>query len=232
MNIVITHLTRMRQGFICVAGIERSTLKFVRPVLQRQLTTDLLKKNGGVFEIGSVVELGATRCVGHAPELEDHEFSPQKLRHVSRMKSGEFWKLLLETSKPNLVQIFGKELKMNGNASVLPVNSGESSLGHLEEPHIPTFHVDGYEKIRMGISDGEMNPTLSVTDIRLCETDHKTCRQDAFEAVKSRLSKTNVILAVGLSREFRRPKDDTPYHWLQINNIHLEEDPLGEIFDF
>ena len=52
MHLVITHLTRMQPGFICVAGIEPDTGKQIRPVLGRCLTRDLLHVNGGAFEIG------------------------------------------------------------------------------------------------------------------------------------------------------------------------------------
>ena len=33
MRIVINHLTRMRAGYICAAGVEANTLQHVRPVL-------------------------------------------------------------------------------------------------------------------------------------------------------------------------------------------------------
>jgi hypothetical protein len=39
-------------------------------------------------------------------------------------------------------------------------------------------------------------------------------------------------LAVGLTRPWRKNGDTAQRHWLQVNNIHLEEDPLGEIFEF
>ena len=46
MKIVITDLTRMNDGHICVAGIEVESLRRVRPVSGR-LPSRLLRRNGG-----------------------------------------------------------------------------------------------------------------------------------------------------------------------------------------
>jgi hypothetical protein len=37
------------------------------------------------------------------------------------------------------------------------------------------------------------------------------------------------ILSVGLTRPFKRDKSDSWRHWLQVNNIHLADDPLGDL---
>ncbi len=79
MQILVNHLTRMQPGYICVAGIDLETGTHVRPVLwYGRLSTSLLLKNGGPFELGCVVDLGPTVCVGRAPEHEDHRFNPTK----------------------------------------------------------------------------------------------------------------------------------------------------------
>jgi hypothetical protein len=38
-----------------------------------------------------------------------------------------------------------------------------------------------------------------------------------------------VILSVGLTRPFRKWGDSEERHWLQVNNIHLEDDPLWQL---
>jgi hypothetical protein len=35
-----------------------------------------------------------------------------------------------------------------------------------------------------------------------------------------------VILSVGLTRAWRKQNDTAERHWLQVNNIHLKDDPL------
>ena len=77
MRILVDHLTRMQAGYFCVAGVDVSTLRHVRPVLRRdRLTIDLLRPHGGPFDVGAVVYLGSTTDVGHPPELEDRRFDP------------------------------------------------------------------------------------------------------------------------------------------------------------
>ena len=51
MQIIVNHLTRMRPGYMCVAGIDVASKRHIRPVLKRRLTTDLLTLNGGLFDI-------------------------------------------------------------------------------------------------------------------------------------------------------------------------------------
>lgn len=236
MQIVIGHLTRMEPGYICVAGIEPDTARHVRPVLhRRRLTRDLLRKEGGVFEIGALVDLGPTKGVGHAPELEDHEFSTENLRYLYRLKPGDFWKYLIESSQKKLTAIFGDELKQRGRSCTVDIDTGKASLGNLGPEKISYFGVntwDNWDKIRIQISDGELDPDLSVTDVRLYKSDQQTARRRIVESVAGRLRGTGVVLSVGLTRAWRKSGETAPRHWLQVNNIHLEEDPLGEIFQF
>ena len=86
MRISVNHLTWMQAGYIGVAGIAQATGEHVRPCLQGiRLRTNLLACNGGPFDMASVVDLGATRHVGEAPETEDHLFDPRKATRVADM---------------------------------------------------------------------------------------------------------------------------------------------------
>jgi hypothetical protein len=69
-----------------------------------------------------------------------------------------------------------------------------------------------------------------VTDLRLFGDDHATPQATRISAVAQRIADSRgVILAVGLTRKFR-PSDDAPFrHWLQVNNIHLKEDPAWAV---
>jgi hypothetical protein len=223
----------MQPGYICVAGIEPDTNQHVRPVLNHgRLPRNLLRKEGGVFEIGALVDLGATTEVGHAPEVEDHEFSIANLKYRHKLKPDEFWKYLTETSENRLAAIFGDELRQRGSTCTVDVEAGEASLGNLTPERISYLGINAWHKIRIHVSDGKARPDLSVTDIRLYRNDQQTPRRRIVESVGSRLPKTGVVLAVGLTRPWRKNGDTAQRHWLQVNNIHLEEDPLGKIFEF
>lgn len=55
-QVVINHLTRMERGYICVAGIDLTTLQHLRLVLRRErLKTRFLTRYGGPFDIGNIV---------------------------------------------------------------------------------------------------------------------------------------------------------------------------------
>src|SRR5687768_2906304 len=95
MRLVINHVTRMQPGYICVAGIDVRTNQHVRPVLHRsRLTTDLLARNGGAFDIGRVVDLEPAEPSGSVPEIEDHIFDPGRVVAVEELDPDSFWELL------------------------------------------------------------------------------------------------------------------------------------------
>jgi len=114
----------MQPGYICVAGIEPATGKHIRPVLNRRLQSNLLRKNGGVFEIGALVELGPTRHVGRAPELEDHEFSVENLQYIQPINATNFWDFATQTSAVRLSSILGDELRERDTSCTVDVDSG------------------------------------------------------------------------------------------------------------
>lgn len=232
MELLVTHLTRMQSGYICVAGIEPKTDKQIRPVLNGRLSRSLLRGEGGFFEIGAVIDLGATIHVGQAPETEDYRFEVANLRYRERMKPSDFWKAISRTSHEKLKGIFGNDLVQRDSSCTVDINSGRASLGNFMPAEISEFHVDPWGKIRIRLSDGKFNPNLSVTDLRLYKEDQQTPRPRIVEVVARQFAKGKVILAVGLTRAWAKRGDPAMRHWLQVNNIHLQGDPLGELFKF
>src|SRR5436309_462457 len=107
MQILVTHLTRMDRGFICVAGLTRE-YKHVRPVLGggRRIPTAMLAAEGGAFELGAVVDIGTAEPVPHAPEIEDQRFSPDSTRFVRYANEEQLWKALNRTAQAGLRAIF------------------------------------------------------------------------------------------------------------------------------
>ncbi len=86
-----------------------------------------------------------------------------------------------------------------------------------------------YGSLRMLVSDGEHDLSLPVTDLRVYEDDHKTVRtQTVADINRSLLSGARTLLCVGLSRPFQKDGESAPRHWLQINNIHLEDNPIWQ----
>jgi hypothetical protein len=148
------------------------------------------------------------------------------------MPSAEFWELLQRLAKPKLGEIFGKDLAARGPQSyAVDVGQGIASLGcyaTASHPHLFLQRRDPLSggRIRLQFTSGHYEFELSVTDIRLYGPDHVTPDPEIVQRVADRLQAApSVILGVGLTRPFRGESDETARHWLQVNNIHFEDDP-------
>ena len=237
MQIVITHLTRMKYPYICVAGIDEEEEHW-RPVLagsgggHRQLKRTLLRSKGGHFGLGEVVGLGDVQPRPAPPEVEDVVFEPSGMTAVKTLDPVDFLLKIDRLASASLRQIFGPELKrLSRTAAAVPKGRGEVSLGVLRLSDASLQVKTEYEKqvLRFDFADpdpdfGELS--LKVTDLRLWESDHKTPATDAVDRIKHHLD--GCYIAVGLTRAREVSYYPGPRHWLQVNNIFPQSDPLWE----
>jgi len=217
----------MKSGYFCAAGISKSKAAHVRPVIRyANLSTALLACNGGPFDMASLVDLGMVHYFGKAPETEDHIFNPKYARVVKFMKPDEFWELISSYAKPTLADIFGPDLISHGQGCVVECGKGRCSLGCLSLSEKPRLFVNKHGKIRIAIDDGTAQAVLSVTDLRLYEKDDITPNKKLVYQVSRRVNGgVNVLLSVGLTRPWKKEGEPKEFHWLQVNNLHLEDDP-------
>ena len=227
MLIVVNHLTRMKSGYFCAAGINKSKNTHIRPViLYANLSTKLLTCNGGPFDMAALVDLGMVHYHGAAPETEDHIFNPKYTRLVKYLKPDEFWELINAHSCPSLREIFGPDLTQHGQGYVVDCGKGICSLGCLLPSDRPRLYINNYGKIRISLVEGEFQAGLSVTDLRLYEADNETPKKKLVYHVSQRIRDgVKVVLGVGLTRPWKKEGEDKALHWLQVNNIHLEDNP-------
>jgi len=220
----VNHLTRMQPGYICVAGVDVSNGHHVRPILRGRLTTDLLASKGGPFDLAALVDLGTVACCGHAPETEDYYFDPRTVHSIRLLPPALFWEFLQHIARNSLAQIFGSALRPFRRGCVVDLDSGEASLGCLVPAVTPRLYVNDYGKIRALIRDCDFSFDLSVTDLRLYDTDHRSPKIDLIKRIDTQMrSRGRVILSLGLARPWQHPDDTAQRHWLQVNNIHLED---------
>jgi hypothetical protein len=224
--IVVNHLTRMSRGYICVAGFDVESEKHVRPVLAKgqRLKRDLFRREGGPFDLGWRIDLGDLEYAGQPPEVEDWLFDPAAVNEISKLDSKDFWRKLEQLSVDNLPAAFGDTLEPRGTSFVVAQGKGVGSLACVEPTGNPQLQIDGWGSLRCSVTLDGRDVTPSVTDIRLCEADHKTVKKDVVASVNLRLTSERCILSVGLTRPFRASGDNEYRHWLQVNNIHLEKD--------
>jgi hypothetical protein len=219
----------MQPGYVCVAGVDIHTLKHVRPVLRYgRLTTDLLRCNGGPLDIAAVVDVGPTAYAGHAPEVEDHYFDSARATWLFDDDPDDYWEVLNQVAHGSLAAIFGPDLEQWEGSCTIDVGEGRASLGCLaQEEERPWLYVDHRGAVRMVLECVTPSADLAVTDLRLYGRDHKTPRVALVTDVQKRIEAgVEVILSVGLTRAWRKQNDTTERHWLQVNNIHLKDDPL------
>ena len=232
MRLLINHLTRMHGGHICLAGVDLDTGRHVRPVLANEpLPFYLLARYGGPFEMARIVDLGSPRPAPEPPHVEDHVFVPARVRVDRPAAAQEFWRVLEEMQRANLREIFGAALQEVGHERWGTLSGqGLASLGVLRPATPPQLYLcpgrDGNAQVRMRLSDGEIQADASVTDLRLFGDDHATAAAARIRAVNQWIADSHgVLLSVGLTRRFRSSEQHEPRHWLQVNNVHLQEDP-------
>jgi hypothetical protein len=230
MEVVICHLTRMKAPHICIAGFDRTSGTHIRPVLQAgQVQPGILDCNGGCVNMASLVDLGPVRDVGQKPELEDREFNPALLKSIKTLAQWDFWGLLLANSRDSLADVFGDDLKGRGYSLVVGKGSGSASLGFLFPGKAPVIGINAHNKIRIKLEDRGQPIFLSLADLRFYDRTLEAPLPKTVEMVSRKLkSGVKSILSVGLTRPWAKPGEHE-FHWLQVNNIHLEDDPTWQL---
>ncbi len=232
MKIVVNHLTRMQEGYMCVAGIDLDTGLHVRPVLDRQMRIDMLSAHGGPFDIARIVDLGETRFVGKIPEIEDRWFDASSARHVGNMPTEDFWALLEKSVQQKLGAIFGPDLERVGSTCAMAETRGLRSLGcyWASAGRLLLDEKYGRKRIRFSWHVDAHVFNVPVTDIRLYDDDHITPNEAQVGWLNDHLrTHSRNLVSVGLSRPYRKRADEPPRHWLQINNFHLPDEPCWSL---
>jgi hypothetical protein len=142
----------------------------------------------------------------------------------------DYWNALERVARENLEDIFGPALELWDESGTVDVGEGLASLGLLKPEKQPWMYVDHRGTVRLVLDYLLPSVDLSVTDLRLYERDGRTPRRDLVQSMQERLEAgVEAILSVGLTRPWQKRNDDAERHWLQLNNIHLEDDPLWQL---
>jgi hypothetical protein len=82
------------------------------------------------------------------------------------------------------------------------------------------------DQVRLQVGDGRFALDLGVTDVRLYGPDHVTPDRERIAAVAARLrGGVQIVLALGLTRATAGTPDYPSVHWLQVNSLHLADEP-------
>lgn len=231
MPFVVTQLTRMKDGHVCLAGIDSATGQHVRPVLagQERFAAAVLARNGGPYEFGAIVDLGRTQKKPQQPHVEDVVVLGRPVR-IGELTPQDFWTLLDRAAQPSLSRIFGTALEKQGaHACGTSCGQGQASLGVLRPKRPVNIRWEPWpEGVRIKAAVPFRSETISVpvTDVRLYEADCVTPSRTRFDRMAQLLgSGRPVLLAVGLGRAWSANAPEA-VHWLQVNGIFVDDGTL------
>jgi hypothetical protein len=227
VEIVVTHLTRMAPPRMCVAGLEPATRIHARPIPRYgRLEASDLRSRGGVFGLACSVDLGAVVLRPLPPESEDVLFSLGHAGLSDHLSGDEFWTLIEGSSEGSLSEIFGPGLVRDGHTASMEEAGGARSLGHLRPRGQINLELS-YGKAKLHLTDPDLGALrLPVTDLRLFNPDTGELQEQLVGELAGRIAQCEAVLAVGLSRPWDRDDGELPRHWLQVNNVHLDDNPL------
>jgi hypothetical protein len=216
MRFVVTDLTRMSSGHICVAGLEEQSGSHVRPILARsQLSRVLYRGEGGPFAVGALIDLGSVTPRPVPPDVEDQVFREANVRRVRQLDPNEFWTAIDAASVTDLLSAFGGALTVHNASLVAPSGTGSASLAAWIPREPPEIWIRG-DDVRCGFHlDGTLLD-LKLNSLDLYDDAQRSPRRAGVDALIASLRRGDVRMSVGLTRAFRG------FHWLQVNNIHVQ----------
>ncbi len=216
-RLVITGITRMNQGRVCVSGVDLDTMRFARPVFAEWLDRDFTME-------------GTSQVVRHfnIVEMEFKAYTPSPTYHT------EDW-LINEKFAPRFVRNLTTEEivrfleRISIKDLVSALNQKDKSLFVIKSPTIQrVWHEESFGKfkVRFTFLDGAGNLFLSIpaTDLLILawvRLHIKNGRDYEAELVRRFNSNPYRYLRVGLTREFQGR------HWEQVTALFT----IPDLFD-
>ncbi len=231
--IVVTDLTRMQRGMVCIAGVDDKG-RCVRPVLPPPGIPETALYNQGtpIIYPTARVEFFLLRARPQPPHTEDVYFVEGTPRFIERVEKIEY--VLKGSLFPNVQEIFAQPILRDPGYSVMDCR-GPRSIGTVQPVNIIQVSYsheaanDAWD-YRLAFEDGEGEVyRLKITDL----TWHYYCDNlralgytpaRIAEKLTGELQSMRVYLRIGLSRGWKKYPDRC---FLQVNGVHTFPDYLG-----
>jgi hypothetical protein len=230
--IVITDLTRMYRGMVCIAGYDENK-NCIRPILPPPgiPESSLYRDEQPIIFPFAVVEFDLIKSVSQPPHTEDWRFDPNSPRFIRTVKSRQ---KVLEWSLYDNVSLVFEQPILNGPGFYVLGCQGVRSLGTIQPVKvIKVIYASGEEgtwDYRLNFIDGEEKfYKLKITDL----TWHYYCdslRETGLEPVQiaekmtAFLQSHQVYIRIGLARGWKKYPERC---YLQINGIFTFPDYLS-----
>ena len=237
-SLVITDLTRMQEGRVCVAGYDKEG-NCIRPVLPPPgIQENTLYSQGRpiVFPF-AVVEYELLQPLPHPPHTEDCRYDPASVRFIERVDEKRRREILDQTLFQSVSAVFEVPVYSDLGYYVME-GQGARSLGTIHPQRVIRAiyeqSPEGKWKYRLGFVDGSGTAYwLTVTDLtwryyndHQCEEGHAPER--ISHTLTSALRSREVYLRVGLARGWERHPDRC---FVQVTGVYTFPDYLrGQTF--
>ena len=208
-EIIITGITRMNSGHVCVSGIDPQTWNFVRPVFPFGLDRDFLMQE-------------TTQVVNHfnLVEIEFKRYRPDQIFHT------EDW-VINENFAPRFIKhLTNQEIldvvnKMSINNLNVAIEKQNKSLFIVKVQSIGRIWHEEYEKFKVRINfvdfEGNLYQRIPVTDLlTLAFVRYQLSIRNynySVQLMRSFNNNPNRFIRIGLTREFKGQ------HWKQITAL-------------
>jgi ATP-dependent DNA helicase RecQ len=231
--VVISDLTRMQHGRVCVAGYD-ADLRCIRPVLPPSgiLEIGLCKDGNPIVFPAAEVEYDFDQPAPDPPHTEDVPFTSGSARLIRRLPESDWRDLLQATVSDHVQAIFGQQIHA-GPGHYVMAGQGEHSIGTIVPQAITSVsykqRADDAWDYHLGFDDAQgAHFHLQVTDLAWRyfldrrRAEGGTPHQIAADLAAS-LRTRAVFLRVGLSRHWAAHPGKC---FLQITGIHTFPDYL------
>jgi hypothetical protein len=230
-ELIVTDLTRMAAGFVCVAGYDLDG-RPVRLAAPRLHEINITTGGQPIVFPGAVVACDLLEHLPDPPHTEDYSFDPYSLRRVRRL-AGAAWQAALERSLFDCVGDIFEQPIVHDNGYYIQDGAGARSIGTIQPRGLAratySSSEDGTWTYRFGFFDqaGQFY-RLKITDLTwnaYCES----LRGPDLEpqAIATRLTQLlksrRVYLRIGLSRKWAKFPGRC---YLQINGVYTFPDYL------
>jgi hypothetical protein len=231
--LVITDLTRMQEGRVCVAGYTRKGI-CIRPVLPPpgiHERTLYIQGCAIVFPF-AVVEYDFIRPDPRPPHTEDHRYNPDTVKFVYKLDDERKQKILDRTLFDGVSEIFETPI-LSDIGHYVKNGEGTRSLGTIRPRKISRVQYEKPPedkwKYRLSITDHKgVEYRLTVTDLAwryYCDWQRaKGSSPSQITAdLKSTLQSSEVYIRIGLARGWEKFPERC---FLQITGIYTFPDYL------
>lgn len=208
-RIIITGITRMNSGNVCVSGIDPQTWNFVRPVFSTGIDRDFLMQ-------------GTTQVVNHfnLVEIEFRGYNPSQTYHTEDWIINETFapRFIRHLTNQEIISVVNRMSITNLDAAVEQQNK---SLFIVKARSIGRIWHEQYEKFKVRVNfvdwDGNLYERIPVTDLLTlafvrCQLNNGN-RNYSTQMIRSFNNNPNRYIRIGLTREWQGK------HWKQVTAL-------------